>query len=254
MTAPSAFDLRGRRALVTGAGRGLGAAMARALADAGARVALVSRSADQLERVRSTLPGDPVSCPADVGDLDGLVALVDRAEDALGGRIDVVVHAAGIQHREPAERFARSAWEEVLRINLTAPFLLSQEIGSRQLSDGIAGSHIFVGSLSSHLAVPSTVAYTASKSAIFGVLRNLSLEWSERGVRANGIGPGYIDTELTRPLMQDPMQRQRLISRIPMGRLGVPEDYAGIVVFLASDASAYVTGQLIMVDGGWSSS
>jgi 2-deoxy-D-gluconate 3-dehydrogenase len=254
MPALSMFSLDGKRALVTGAGRGLGAAMAKGLAEAGASVALVARSEDELARVSESITGATAVVPADVSDVDGLIDLVDRVDGALGGPIDVVLHAAGVQHRQAAEEFGRDDWDRVLELNLSAPFFLSQEIGRRQLAAQRPGSHIFVGSLASQLSVRSTVAYTASKAGIYGVLRNLSLEWSERGIRANGIGPGYIRTELTKALVDDPVRARKLLDRIPMGRLGQPSDLVGAAVFLASDASAYVTGQLLMVDGGWSAS
>lgn len=248
------MPLDGKRALVTGAGRGLGAAMACGLADAGARVALVARNAEQLATVAQSIGARAVSVPADVSDPRTFPLLVDQVEKALEGPIDIVVHAAGIQHRQRAVEFALDDWQQVLGVNLTSPFFLSQEIGRRQLADARKGSHIFVGSLTSRLSVSGVIAYTASKSGVYGVIRNLSLEWSAQGIRVNGIGPGYVETELTRAIMEDAEKRRRLLDRIPMGRFGQPEDMAGAAVFLASDASAYVTGQLLMVDGGWSAS
>ena len=250
----SLFSLEGKNALVTGASRGLGAAMARGFAEAGAAVALVARSETDLSEMASTITGRTAVIPADLSQLDEIPALIDRVEEALGGPIDIVLHAAGTQYREPAESFPRDEWDHVMSVNLTAPFLLSQEIGRRQLEASRPGSHVFVGSLTSHLSVRSVVAYTASKSAIYGVVRNLSLEWSSRGVWVNAIGPGYIRTALTQALVDDPVRGPKLLDRIPMGRLGQPEDMVGTAVFLASDASAYVTGQLVMVDGGWSTS
>lgn len=252
MTA-SPFSLEGRRALVTGGGRGLGAAMARGLGEAGARVALVARTAGEIEETAATISGS-VPLLWDISDPHGMAALTDRAEELLDGPLDIVVHAAGIQHREPAETFPRADWERVLALNVSAPFFLSQEIGRRQLRDSRPGSHIFVGSLMSHLSGPGIVAYTASKSAVFGVIRNLSSEWAARGIRVNGIGPGYIRSRLTEAAFRDPQRAAQIADRIPMGRLGTAEDMAGTVVFLASDASAYITGQLIMVDGGWTAS
>lgn len=250
----SLFSLDGRRAIVTGAGRGLGAAMAEALATAGAKVALVARGAAELDVVAQRIGENAVAIPFDLSGGAGVSELVDSAETALAGPLDIVVHAAGIQHREPAETFASADWDRVLAVNLTAPFLLSQEIGRRQLQSGRPGSHIFIGSLTSSLSVPSVVAYTASKSGLYGVARNLSLEWSSRGIRANVIGPGYIRTQLTEALFDDPVRAAKLSDRIPIGRFGTPADMAGAVIFLASDASAYITGQLLMVDGGWSAS
>jgi NAD(P)-dependent dehydrogenase (short-subunit alcohol dehydrogenase family) len=248
------FSLQGKRALVTGAGRGLGAGVASALAGAGATVALVSRSEHQLAETAKAIGPSAVTVVADVTDPDTFASLVDRVEEALGGPIDVVVHGAGVQHRQPATEFEREAWDRVLAVNVSAPFFLSQVIGSRQLAAKRPGNHIFIGSLASHLALPNVVAYTVSKSGIYGLVRNLSLEWSGLGIRVNGIGPGYVPTSLTEALMNDPAQRARLLSRIPMGRFGTPEEIGNLAVFLASDASSYITGQLVMVDGGWLSS
>ncbi|HVW45319.1 MAG TPA: SDR family oxidoreductase [Amycolatopsis sp.] len=245
------FGLGGRRALVTGAGRGLGAAMARGLAEAGASVALVSRSADQVAATAAAIGDRGFALPADVSDPETFPALVDRAEERLGGPIDIVLHAAGVQHRQPAVDFDRPAWDALIAVNLSAPFFLSQEIGRRQLGAGRPGSHIFVASLGSHIGLRDVVAYTAGKSGLWAVVRNLAVEWSAHGIRANAIGPGYIRTELTKALLDDPDSHRRILARVPMGRLGTPDDMAGAAVFLASDASAYVTGQLLMVDGGW---
>lgn len=254
MTAQSLFSLEGKNAIVTGAGRGLGRGMASALASAGAKVALVARSEQELHSTASDIGTLAAPLRFDIGGNVPFSSLVDDAENILGGAIDIVVHAAGIQHRESAEAFARSDWQHVLDINLTAPYFLSQEVGKRQIAAGRQGSHIFVGSLTSHLSIPSTIAYTASKSGIYGVLRALSLEWSGRGIRANGIGPGYIRTRMTEAVFNDAARSKELFQRIPMGRFGTPDDMAGAVIFLASGASAYVTGQLLMVDGGWSAS
>jgi NAD(P)-dependent dehydrogenase (short-subunit alcohol dehydrogenase family) len=180
-----------------------------------------------------------------------VASMVDAMEAELGGVIDVVVHAAGVQHREPAEQFAAEEWDRVLRINLTAPFRLSQEVGRRQLAGELKGSHIFIGSLTSLLSIPDAAAYTASKSGVYGLVRTLSTEWSGRNIRVNGIGPGYFRTALTETVFADEKRYQKMLDRIPMGRFGDPEELAGTAVFLASDASSYITGQLLMVDGGW---
>lgn len=245
------FSLHGKRALVTGAGRGIGAGLAAGLAEAGARVALVSRSGEQVRATAERIGPAAVALPADVSDPGALSGLVDNAEEGLGGGIDIVVHGAGIQHRQPADEFDRDAWDRVISVNLSAPFFLSQEIGRRQLERESAGSHVFVGSLGSTLGLPDIVAYTASKSGVLGVVRTLSHEWASRGIRVNAVGPGYVRTELTAALFEDPERRERLLGRIPMGRFSTEEDLRGVTVFLASDASSYMTGQLLMVDGGW---
>ncbi len=248
------FSLRGRRALVTGGGRGIGRAIALGLAGAGAAVGLVSRSAEQLEATRSVVDeagGLAAALPADLADAAAIPALVDQAESALGGPIDIVVHSAGTQHRSPAVSFPHEAWEHVLGVNLTAPFLLSQEIGRRQLERGAPGSHIFVCSLTSVLGLPNLAAYNAAKSGLMGVVRALSVEWSRAGIRVNGISPGCVETAMTQELMADPVRNAQLLDGIPMGRFGTPEELAAPAVFLASDAAAYLTGQLLIVDGGW---
>lgn len=244
------FSLNGIRAVVTGGGRGLGKAIAAGLANAGATVAVVSRTARDVEAAASELGQNVVPLAMDVAS-GNAVPMVDAMERVLGGSIDVVVHAAGVQHREPAEHFADEEWDRVLRINLTAPFKLSQEIGRRQLEEHRTGSHIFIGSLSSHLSLPEVAAYTASKSGVYGLVRNLSTEWSGRGIRVNGIGPGYFRTALTEAVFSDKERYQKMLDRIPMGRFGNPEELAGVAIFLASNASSYTTGQMLMVDGGW---
>jgi len=228
--------------------------MAAGLVRAGARVALVSRSLAELRAAADELGPGAIPVPSDVSNIEQLPSLVDEVEHALSGDIDIVIHAAGVQHRETAERFDHEAWEHVIAVNLTAPFVLSQEIGRRQLEREAQGSHIFVGSLSSLIGLPSLIAYNASKSGVFGVMRALSAEWAGRGIRVNAIGPGYIRTQLTEAVFADPVRSAQLAARIPIGRFGTPEDMAGAAVFLASDASAYITGQMLMVDGGWSSS
>ena len=244
--------LANRSVLVTGAGRGIGLGIATALAEAGAKVAMVSRTESQLVDAAEKLPG-AVALPFDVSDFAGIAGLVDKAEELLGGPLTSVVHAAGIQVRHKAEEFDLEVWRRVIDVNLVAPFALSQEIGKRQLEAGLESQHVFIGSLTSFISIPETSAYTASKSGVFGVVRSLSQEWSVRGIRVNGIAPGYVRTELTEAVFADEERSKRNLSRIPMGRFGRPEDIASVAVFLISDQSAYVTGQMIPVDGGWMS-
>ncbi|MDO2934681.1 SDR family oxidoreductase [Paeniglutamicibacter sulfureus] len=245
------FSLVGRRALVTGGSRGLGRAIAGGLIGAGASVAIVSRTASEVQSAATDLGAAAYPLAMDVAVAGQEATVIDQAENVLGGPLDIVVHAAGVQHRQPAEEFDPAEWERILRINLTAPFMLSREIGARQLRRGTQGSHIFIGSLTSLLSLPDVSAYTASKAGIHGVLRSLSTEWSGRGIRANGIAPGYFRTELTEAVFADTERYQKMLDRIPMGRFGKPEELAGTAVFLASDASSYTTGQLLVVDGGW---
>lgn len=240
------FSLRGRRVLVTGGSRGLGQAMAQGLAEAGAHVAAVARTPAQDE-----LGSGVFNLAGDVADTAHLGDLVDEVERALGGTVDSVVHAAGVQHRAPAVDFPLDEWERLVKVNLTAPFFLSQEVARRQIGADVEGSHVFVASLTSTLGLPNIAAYGAAKSGVMGVVRSLAVEWAAHGIRANAIGPGYFRTALTESLFQDDMARGDLIKRIPHKRFGDPDDLTGALVFLASDASIYITGQLLMVDGGW---
>ncbi len=250
---PDPFSLQGRSALVTGAGRGLGRGMAQALAGRGARVVLVARSSGELEVAAAAIGaagGEAASLPWDVSDRERLDALAGEAWTVWEG-IDIVVHAAGVAHRAGALDVDAALWDAVIGLNLTAPFFLSQALARRQIAAGRGGSHIFVGSVSTYIGLPGAVPYGASKSGVAGLVRGLATEWVGEGIRVNGIVPGYFRTALTEPTFADPDRSAWVHSRIPMGRTGEPEDLAGAVVFLASDASRYVTGQLIAVDGGF---
>lgn len=242
--------LSGRRVLVTGGSRGLGRGIAEAMAAAGARVAIASRTREQVEQAAAQIDG-ATRHVFDVAEVERIPALIDDVEAALGGELTTVVHAAGTQHRQAAEEFDIEAFRRVLEVNLVAPFALSQEIARRQFAQGTEGQHIFIGSLTSFISVPQVSAYGASKSGVFGLIRSLSTEWSARGIRVNGIAPGYFHTELTEAVFADEARRATNLARIPMGRFGEASDIGQVAVFLASDASGYVTGQLLPVDGGW---
>ncbi len=246
MSVKDEFDLDGRRVLLTGGSRGLGRAMAEGQAQAGASVVAAARTATE-----DSADGRVRTVQADVAELSALPDLVDRAEEMLGGHVDTVVHAAGVQHRAAAVAFPPEEWQRLVMVNLTAPFALSQEVGRRQIDRSEAGSHIFIASLTSHIGLPNLAAYAATKSGVMGVVRTLAVEWAASGIRVNALGPGYFRTALTEALFQDEAARERLYQRIPMQRFGEPVDLCGPVVFLASDASRYITGQLLMVDGGW---
>lgn len=251
------FDLSGRTVLVTGAGRGLGRAMALAAVRAGARVVGVARSTGQLSEAAAAaaaLGGELVPLPWDVADIDRLEGLVEAAT-ARAGLVTGVVHGAGVQVRALAAEITPAQWRSLMRVNLEAPFFLSVALANRQRAASGAGqtgaSHVFIASLTSSIGVPGTAAYSASKSGLLGVVRSLAVEWAGDGIRANAIAPGYYHTDLTDALFTDPAKRAWLRSRIPMGRTGEPEDLAGATVFLLSAASLYITGQVITVDGGW---
>jgi 2-deoxy-D-gluconate 3-dehydrogenase len=247
------FDLTGKVALVTGAGRGLGLGMAEALAQAGCGVAAIARTAEQLEQAVAQLQlhGVPaVGIPWDVGRGDDARDLVAEVVARIGAP-DVLVHAAGNQVRQSAADFTLEDWDQIHGIHLRAAFALAQAVAAELRRRQRPGSLIFVGSLTSRIAVRNTVAYGSAKTGILGLTRNLALEWAADGIRSNAIIPGYYHTALTDDLMADQERTAALLARIPMGRFGTADELGGAAVFLASEASAYVTGQSIAVDGGW---
>lgn len=248
-----AEDVTGRVALVTGGGRGLGRAMALALGAAGARLAVSARTEAELAEtvdLAARSGAEASAVPWDLGHQDDAARLVEEVVERCG-RVDVLVHAAGNQIRRPALSLAAADWDEIHRIHLRAGFLLAQRTAHHVIGRGGTGSIILVGSLTSlRVGVPDTVAYGAAKSGLLGLMRTLAVEWAEHGVRVNTVAPGFFATEMTADVADDP-DRRALLARIPMGRQGEPEELGGTVVYLASDASAYVTGQVLTVDGGW---
>jgi gluconate 5-dehydrogenase/2-deoxy-D-gluconate 3-dehydrogenase len=225
--------------------------MALGVTRAGGAVVAVARSADELEVTASSAPDGAVrTLPWDLGDPARADDLVAAAQD-LAGPLDGVVHAAGTQRRLPASEFRLQDFRRVLALNLEVPFFLSTAVYRAQRAADRAGSHVFVGSLGSSLGLRNISAYCASKSGLLGVVRSLAVEWSRDGIRVNCIGPGYFRTALTEDLLSDEDRTRWVLSRTPMERLGEPEDVVGATVFLLSDASSFVTGQLLNVDGGW---
>jgi 2-deoxy-D-gluconate 3-dehydrogenase len=249
----SAFSLDGRLAVVTGARRGIGLSIAEALAWSGADVAGVSVSLDPEggeARRRVEAAGRQFwAMPADLGDRDAVRGLLRRL-DKLERPVDILVNNAGTIHRAPAAEHALKTWDGVIEVNLTAPFILAQAIGAGMAARG-KGKIIFTASLLSFQGGINIVGYAASKHAIAGVTKALANEWAHAGVNVNAVAPGYIETDNTRPLREDPDRARGILERIPAGRWGRPEDIAGAVVFLASAASDYVNGTVLAVDGGW---
>ena len=250
-TIPALFSLAGRRALVTGAGRGLGRAMTEALAGAGADVVCAASRAggarDTVDAVRR-LGRDAVEVVADLGDRDAVRQLAAQV-DAIG-RIDVLVNNAGTIRRNPAADYPLEDWDVVLRTNLDATFLLAQHFGRAMIQRG-AGKIINVSSLLAFSGGITVPAYTASKHAVAGLTKALANEWGRQGVQVNAIAPGYFRTDNTQALQDDAVRSEQIGARIPAGRWGEPADLAGAVVFLASRASDYVNGHVLVVDGGW---
>ena len=244
--------LDGKVALVTGASRGLGRAMALGLAEAGADVAVVSRTKEALESVAEeirALGRRGLVVRADVTDRDEGTDMVRRTMEAFG-RIDILVNNAGTSFRAAAEGYPEEAWDRVMAVNLKGVFLCCQAVG-RVMIVQRRGKIINIGSLLSEIGVPLTPAYAASKGGVRQLTKALAVEWAQYNIHVNAIGPGYFRTELTDALQKDEERAAWILSRTPMGRWGVPEDLKGPVVFLASDASDFITGQMLYVDGGW---
>jgi 2-dehydro-3-deoxy-D-gluconate 5-dehydrogenase len=246
------FSLKGRVALVTGAAQGLGQGYAVALAEAGADVAGLDRSAVTETGQLITALGRrfmPIQCDLREASVDDLNQIVGRVVAELD-RLDILVNNAGIIRRAPALEFSEKDWDDVLQINLKATFFLSQAAGKVMVKQG-SGKIINVASMLSFQGGIIVPSYTAAKSAVAGVTRALANEWAKHNINVNAIAPGYMATDNTAPLRADPTRSQAILDRIPAGRWGTPDDLKGIVVFLASAASDYMTGSIVPVDGGW---
>jgi len=246
------FSLAGRRALVTGASRGLGRAAAVALGRAGASVVCVSSraggAADTATGVRA-LGVEAWELAADLSDRDAALAMADEAE-RVAGPIDILVNNAGTIRRHPATQFPAEDWDLVLRTNLDSVWLLSQRLG-RGMVERERGKIVNVASLLSFQGGITVPAYTASKHAVAGLTKALANEWARHNVQVNAVAPGYMRTDNTQALRDNPTRSTEILGRIPAGRWGEPEDLAGAIVFLASPASDYVNGHVLVVDGGW---
>jgi 2-dehydro-3-deoxy-D-gluconate 5-dehydrogenase len=247
------FELTGKLALVTGCRRGIGLAMAEALAAAGADVVGASLSLDPGEsEVRRRVEAHGRTFAAYRADLGSDAGAKDLAAAVLadGLEVDILVNNAGTIARAPALDHGDDQWQRVLQTNLTSAFVLTRELGRRMVERG-RGKIIFTASMLSFQGGINIVSYTASKSGIAGLVRALANEWAPHGVNVNAIAPGYIATDNTQPLRDDPERSRVILDRIPAGRWGEPADLAGATVFLASPASDYVHGVILPVDGGW---
>lgn len=247
----SLFDLTGKAAIVTGAGRGLGEAIALGLAKAGADVALVTNRtpADRTADAIRALGRKAITIQADVGDRAKLAGITERTIDELG-RIDVLVNNAGIIRRTPAAEHSYEDWQEVLDVNLNAVFVLCQLAGKHMIERG-TGKIINVASMLSFQGGITVPGYTSSKHAVAGLTKALANEWAGKGLQVNAIAPGYMSTDNTEALREDPVRSTQILQRIPAGRWGTSEDLVGPAVFLASSASDYMNGHIMAVDGGW---
>lgn len=245
------FNLDGKVALVTGANTGLGQAMAVALAAAGAKVALVGRSApDETKALIEGAGGVTAVVMADLSDSSVVDAVVQQAEEALGP-VDILVNNAGIIRREDALEFSEADWDDVMATNLKVPFFLAQSVAKSMVNGKRSGKIINVASLLSLQGGIRVASYTSSKSGLAGLTRLLANEWAAKGINVNAIVPGYFATNNTEALRNDADRNRQILERIPAGRWGDPDDLAGAAVYLASGASDYVNGVLLPVDGGW---
>lgn len=251
MTTLDLFDLSGKTALVTGCDTGLGLGMATALAEAGADIvgaSVVEDYADVKNAVEAT--GRKFTYHrVDISDRDALYAFINNVK-ADNAAIDILVNNAGIIMRKPAAEHPDEYWDKVMAINLDAQFIIGREFGKQMIEKG-GGKIIFTCSLLSFQGGVNVPGYTASKSAVAGLVRAFGNEWGGKGVCVNGIAPGYIATNNTLALREDAERSKSILDRIPAGRWGLPEDFKGPVVFLASSASDYVNGTVLFVDGGW---
>ena len=248
------FDLTGRRALVTGSGQGIGFALARALAEAGAIVVLNGRDAAKLHAAAGMLRAAGLAvevAPFDVTDYVAAGAAVDRIERE-SGAVDILVNNAGIQRRAPLEDFAPDTWRELMRTNLDSVFYVAQAAARHMIRRG-RGKIINIGSVQSELGRATIAPYAASKGAVKLLTRGMCADWAKHGIQVNGIGPGYFATPMNQALVDDPAFSEWLCGRTPAGRWGRVEELGGAAVFLASDASSFVNGQMLYVDGGMTS-
>ncbi len=249
----SAFSLKGRKAIVTGGTRGLGAMVAKAYHDMGAQVVIWGQNPRGAEVAEAM--GTPEAAVwfvrGDVSVEQQMNSMLEESLKYLNGRVDILVNAAGIQYRSPALDFPEEAWEKVIAVNLSAVFRLCQKVGRVMCSQG-KGRIINIASMCSYFGSVQIPAYSASKGGVMQLTKALSNEWAAQGVNVNAIAPGYMETVLTADIKKEnPAHYAEITSRIPKGRWGQPEDIQGISVFLASDASEYMTGTIIPLDGGY---
>ncbi len=244
------FSLHEKVAMITGASRGIGAALAVALAQSGASLALLGRDRQSLDALHHSLTdkGLPsVPMPADVTDMAAMERCFDRVLQ-IYGRFDILINNAGVEEICSSRTVTESLWDRIVDTNLKAAFFCARAAANRMTR---GGSIVNVCSLTSEVGVPGAAAYGASKSGLASLTRTLATEWAADGIRVNGIGPGYFRTALTEAFYRDEAWQQGMLQKIPMKRFGRLEELGGAVVFLCSDAAAYITGQIIYIDGGY---
>jgi gluconate 5-dehydrogenase len=244
-----AFNLAGQTALITGGGTGLGLGMARCFVAAGAKVVLVGRRKEELEKACAALGKNAFALAGDVTRLEFAPALVDQAEK-LAGPLTILVNNAGVHLKKFATNTSDAEFASVIQTHLFGAFALSREAGRRMI-ERRNGSVLFIASMASFLGVPQVVAYSAAKSAYLGLVRTLATEWGPHGVRVNAIAPGWIASDmLDKAMSGDPVRKAKVLGRTPMARFGDPDDIGWAAVYLASPAAKFITGVVLPVDGG----
>lgn len=247
------FRLDNRVAIVTGGSKGLGKAIAKALAGAGANVTIVSRNLNEAEASADEISDDTdkkvLALEIDVSKQPQVKEMVTKTV-AEFGKVDILVNNAGINIRGPAEELTLNVWSQILNINLIGPFLCSQAV-FKYMSEQKYGRIINVASILGIVGMPGRTAYSSSKGGLIQFTKTLALEWAQYNITVNAICPGPFMTEINRPLLNDPEAYQAFASKVPMGRWGEPEELGGVAIFLASDASSFATGSAVYVDGGW---
>lgn len=246
------FNLENKVAIVTGGNRGLGRAMALALAEAGANVVIVGRDGEKNQQVVSEVQEigrKAISLSTDLRDVDAIGQMITTVAEGFG-RLDILVNNAGVSHTGRALEVTEKDWDKVMDLNVKSLFFSCQAAAKVMKEQG-SGKIINLASVAGAVGDLGISAYTASKSAVINLTRSLALEWVRYGIQVNAIGPAYIETDMNTEELANPKVRGKIIGKTPMQRLGEPEELAGTVILLASDASSYITGQTIFVDGGW---
>lgn len=248
------FSVDDQVVLITGGTRGIGRAIAEGFAERSARVFVCSRESDSVEELVRELQRrghSAAGCPCDVSSSEAIQQTVARAVDQWG-RIDTLVNCAGVNRRKPAAAVTAEDYEFIMNINLRGAFVMSQQV-AEVMRGQQSGAIINIESLNTHMPLKGVLPYAMSKFGMQGMTRGLALEWGPHGIRVNSLAPGFILTDMTSPLWSNPVMQQWNATNAPLGRLGVPQDMVGTAIFLASGASAFMTGQTLYVDGGFSS-
>lgn len=246
------FDVEGKIVLITGSGRGLGLAYAKGYLKAGATVILNSTSAEKLAETVAMLRADGYNAYGysfDVSDENKVIEAIEEIENTIGP-IDVLINNAGIHKRNMLINMTPDEWRKVIDVNLTSAFLVGQAVARKMMVRG-KGKIINITSLNAELARANIANYSSAKGGLKMLTKSMATEWGPLGITCNAIGPGYIETDLTKPLVEDPKFDAWVKSEVPMGRWGKPEDIIGTAIFLGSAASDYINGYTIYVDGGW---